>query len=80
MVARKRFNGKFISQNWFFDRALNVTYHNIGRLKSPHTLFDKYLDHMLVKLEQNQSETGNQVKNCEANPFVNHTPLVKYMP
>ena len=26
---------------------------NIGSLKSLHTLFDKYLDHMLVKFEQN---------------------------
>ena len=25
----------------------------IGRLKSLHTLFDKYLDHMLVEFEQN---------------------------
>ena len=26
---------------------------DIGSLKSLHTLFDKYLDHMLVKFEQN---------------------------
>ena len=26
---------------------------DIGNLKSLHTLFDKYLDHMLVKFEQN---------------------------
>ena len=27
---------------------------DIGSLKSLHTLFDKYLDHMLVKFEQNR--------------------------
>ena len=47
-VARKRFNGKFS------DRAFYVTISDadIGSQKSLHTLFDKYLDHMLVKLEQ----------------------------
>ena len=33
-----------------------IYYHadvDIGSLKSLHTLFDKYLDHMLVKYEQN---------------------------
>ena len=27
---------------------------DIGSLKSRHTLFDKYLDHMLVEFEQNR--------------------------
>ena len=27
---------------------------DIGSLKSLHTIFDKYLDHMLVKFEQNR--------------------------
>ena len=31
-----------------------ITDADIGRLKSHHTLFDKYLDHMLVKFEQNR--------------------------
>ena len=40
-------------QNWFSDRACYVTIANadIGSLKSFHKLFDKYLDHMLVKFE-----------------------------
>ena len=39
----------------FSDRAFYVTIDNtaIGSLKSLHTLFVKYLDHMLVKFEQN---------------------------
>ena len=38
------------------DRAFYVTIADadIGSLKSLHTLFDKYLDHMLVKFEQNR--------------------------
>ena len=43
-------------KNWFSDRAFYVTiaYTDIGSLKSLYTLFDKYLDHMLVKFEQNR--------------------------
>ena len=43
-------------QKWFSDRAFYVTITdpNIGSLKSLHTLFGKYLDHMLVKYEQNR--------------------------
>ena len=42
-------------QNWFSDRTFYViiTDTEIGSLKSLHTLFDKYLDDMLVKFEQN---------------------------
>ena len=42
--------------NWFSDRGFYVTIADadFGRLKSLHTLFDKYLDHMLVKFEQNR--------------------------
>ena len=41
-------------KNWISDRAFHVTIADadIGSLKSLHTLFDKYLDHMLVKFEQ----------------------------
>ena len=53
-VARKKFNGKFTAKNWFSDRALYlIADANIGSVKSRHALFDKYLDHMLVKFEQN---------------------------
>ena len=42
-------------KNWFSDRAFYVTIADadIGSLKSFHKLFDKYLDHLLVKFEQN---------------------------
>ena len=59
-VARKSCNGNFffakIAKNWFSDRAFYVTITDvdIGSPKSLHTLFDKYLDHMLVKFEQNR--------------------------
>ena len=34
---------------------MNITDADIGSLKSLHTLFDKYVDHMLVKFEQNRT-------------------------
>ena len=42
-------------KNWFSDRAFYVTITDadIVSLKSLHILFDKYVDHMLVKFEQN---------------------------
>ena len=51
-VAGKKFNGKFTAKYWFSDRVFYVTIADadIRSLKSLHTLFDKYLDHMLVKL------------------------------
>ena len=51
-VAGKSFNGKFTAKT---DRVFYVTIADadIGSLKPLHTLFDKYLDHMLVKFEQN---------------------------
>ena len=57
-VARKSFNGKFTTKI-DSDRAFYVTIADadIGSLKSRshlHTLLDKYLDHMLVKFEQNR--------------------------
>ena len=41
-------------QNWFFDWAFYVTIADadVESLKSLHALFEKYLDHMLVKFEQ----------------------------
>ena len=55
-VARKSFNCKFAAKIDFPDRAFYVTIANadIGSLKSRHTLFDKYLDQILVKFEQNR--------------------------
>ena len=56
-VARKSFNGKFIAKLDFPMRAFYVTINDtvIGSLKSLHTLFDTYLDHMMVKFEQNRT-------------------------
>ena len=48
-VAGKSFNGKFTAHRLFYITA-NA---DIGSLKFLQTLFDKYLDHMLVKFEQN---------------------------
>ena len=55
MVAEKSFNGKIYCKNWFSARIFYITIadSDIGNLKSLHTLFDKYLDHMLGKFEQN---------------------------
>ena len=55
-AARKSFNGKFTAKidfliGHFMLPLLMLTF---GSLKSLHTLFDKYLDHMLVKFEQNR--------------------------
>ena len=58
MVARKSFNGKFTAKIRFSDRAFYVTIADADAdnegLKSLHTLFDKYLDHILVQFEQNR--------------------------
>ena len=53
--SRGEFNGKFTAKDWFSDRVFYITIADadIGSPKSLHTLFDKYLDHMLVRFEQN---------------------------
>ena len=55
-VAEKSFNAKFTAKIDFSNRVLYVTITDadIESLNSFHTLFDKYLDHMLVKFEQNR--------------------------
>ena len=55
-VVRKSFNGKFTAKNWFSDRAVYVNHSDadILSLKCLLTLFDKFLDHMLGKFEQNR--------------------------
>ena len=54
--ARKSFNEKFTTKIDFSDRAfhLTVTDPDIGSLKSLKTLFDNYLDHILLQFEQNR--------------------------
>ena len=42
---------------------ITIAHANIGSLKSHHTLFDKYLNHMLVKFEQNRMV--RTIQNCE---------------
>ena len=55
-VARKSLNGKFSAKIDFPIRAFYVaiTDSDVGSLKSLRTLFDKYLDHILVKFEHNR--------------------------
>ena len=55
-VAGKSFNGKFTAKidfpiGYFY---VAIAYADIESLQSLHTLFEKYLDHMLVKFEQNR--------------------------
>ena len=55
-AAGKSFNGKFTAEIGFYDPVFYVTIADagIGSLKSLHSLFDKYLDYMLVQFEQNR--------------------------
>ena len=54
--SREKIERQIYCENWFFHRVFYVTNADvdIGSLKSLHTLFDGYLDHMLVKFEQNR--------------------------
>ena len=47
-------NDKFSAKIDFPTFYVTITGTDIGSLKSLHTLFDRYLDHMLVKFEQNR--------------------------
>ena len=51
-------------QKWFSDRVFYITIADadIGSLNYLHTLFDKYLDHMLVKYEK--KSYGPKHKKC----------------
>ena len=53
-VARKSFNGKFTAKIDFLIDILHIADADVKSLKSLHTLFDKDLDHMLVKFQQNR--------------------------
>ena len=51
--ARKSFNGKFASKMIFqSDILCYFTDTDIGSLKSVHTLFNEYLNHMLARFEE----------------------------
>ena len=52
-VAGKSFNGKFAALDFPIGYFITIADADIGSLKSFHTLFDKYLDHMPLKFEQN---------------------------
>ena len=53
--SSEEFQLQIYYKNWFSARVfyIIIAYADIGSLNSLHTLFDKYLDHMLVKFEQN---------------------------
>ena len=53
MVAQKSFIGKFTSKIDFLIENFMLPLLMLT-FKSLHTLFDKYLDHILVKFEQNR--------------------------
>ena len=48
-VALKSLNGKFTAKIDFLIEHFTIADADIGSLKSLHTLFGKYFDHMLVK-------------------------------
>ena len=53
-VARNSFNSKFTTKIYFqLGILFTIADADIGSLKSLHALFDKYLEHILVKFEQN---------------------------
>ena len=60
MVAGNSFNGIFTAKSRFYTRVfyINIADVDIGSLKSIYTLFDKYLDHMLVKFEHRPNYTN----------------------
>ena len=55
-VGGESFDSKFTAKTDFLIGYLYITIADadIGSLKSLHTLFGEYLDHMLVKFEQNR--------------------------
>ena len=64
--STEEFQWKIYSKIGFSDRAFNFTIANadIGSLSlSLHTLFDKYLDRMLVEFEQSRT-VQNHTKFC----------------
>ena len=52
--SREEFWQQSYCKNWFSDRVFYIIIAdaNIGSLKTLHTLFNEYLDYMLVKFEQ----------------------------
>ena len=64
MAVEKSFDGKF-TVKLFSDGVFYIIIADadVGSLKSLHTLFDKYLDYMLVKFIQNHMVWP--IENCE---------------
>ena len=56
--SKEEFWRQIYCKKWFSDRVpyiiIIIADADIGRLKSLNSLFDKYLDHMLVQFEQNR--------------------------
>ena len=73
-VARKSFNGRFTTKKMIFRPVFYITIAetDIRSLKSLHTLFDKYLDHVLVKYKQNRMFQTIQNFELFNKKMVNH--------
>ena len=73
-IARKSFKGKFYCKNRVSDQAfcVTITDSDIGGLKSLHTLFDKYLNQVLVKFEQSRMVRNVQNFGAFCQKMVNH--------
>ena len=50
----------FATVAWKSFFNVTITVADVGSLKSVHTLFDKYLDHMLVKFDQDRVVRNKQ--------------------
>ena len=73
-VAGKGFNGKFTAKIDFpIGILFTIADTDIGSLKSFFTLFDKYLDHMLMKFEQNRMvQTVQNLELFDKKKIVNY--------
>ena len=72
--SREAFSRQIYYKNWFSDRVFyaNIDDADIRSLKSLNTLFGKYLDHMLVKFEQNRIVRTIQNFEQFVKKMVNH--------
>ena len=60
-IAQKSFNGKFTANIYLLIGYFSLSLLTLTlSLKSLHTLYDKYLAHMLIKFEQNRMVRNKQ--------------------
>ena len=72
-VAEKSFTTNLMRKNDFPIGYFIITDVDIESLKSLHILFDKYLDHLLMKFEQNRMvPTVQNIKMFDKKKMVNH--------